>query len=180
MTGRSEKDGFLQRIGISFSNDGFVFPPPQLSLDPPLTNDPLTNPFGYNATDADGVIMAWRDPSVTMNPFKKRAELFFASKALKKKGGKKGVSNNGGESVDDNERIIACVGHAVPSDDTWTKPWTLKPPLQLPYDYAQVYMKYVYIRIDCAVFVFCTYMYTYFINAQCNATQHTNRWRCHM
>jgi len=118
ITGRSKADGELQRIGLTRSNDGLNFSPPEILL------NPSTN-LGYDITDDDGIIMAWRDPFVFQDPQSGIWHMFFSAKAR-----------------DDCGNIRPTVGHAISQSDSLTQ-WLLQPPLTLPQYYHQLEVPYV-------------------------------------
>src|SRR5512135_1037754 len=113
VTGRSKADGELQRIGLARSADGHHFSPPKVVLNPTTKN-------GYNITDCDRVVMAWRDPFVFLDRRDGRWHMLFAAKAAAASG-----------------EAIATVGHAIAQDDNLEQ-WELQPPLQLPRHYHQL------------------------------------------
>ena len=112
VTGRSKADGELQRIGLAKSSNGHDFSRPKVVLDP-------TSRMGYDITDDDGIIMAWRDPFV-FRDHDDRWHMLFAAKAARPAG-----------------PPIATVGHAIAKDDDLEQ-WELQPPLQLPRHYRQL------------------------------------------
>ena len=113
VTGRSKADGELQRIGLAKSDDGHKFSRPKVVLDP-------TPEMGYDITDDDGIIMAWRDPFVFRDHEDGRWHMLFAAKAAMPAG-----------------PPIATVGHAIAQDDDLEQ-WELQSPLQLPRHYRQL------------------------------------------
>ena len=113
VTGRSKADGELQRIGLAKSDDGHKFSRPKVVLDP-------TPRMGYDITDDDGILMAWRDPFVFRDHEDDRWHMLFAAKAAMPAG-----------------PPIATVGHAIAQDDDLEQ-WELQPPLQLPRHYRQL------------------------------------------
>ena len=106
-------DPTQQRIGVTRSNDGQNFSPPKVVLDP-------TPRMGYDITDDDGIIMAWRDPFVFRDHEDDRWHMLFAAKAAMPAG-----------------PPIATVGHAIAQNDDLEQ-WELQPPLQLPRHYRQL------------------------------------------
>jgi glycosyl hydrolase family 32 len=115
VTGRGKSDGELQRIGLAKSADGHNFSPPKVVLNP-------TTKSGYDITDSDRVIMAWRDPFVFLDRQDRVGHwhMLFAAKAAAAAGAP-----------------IATVGHAIAQDDDLEQ-WELQPPLQLPRHYRQL------------------------------------------
>lgn len=118
ITGRSETDGMTQRIGLTRSKDGQHFSVPEVILNPSET-------LGYDVTDGDGIIMAWRDPFVIQDAADGRWHMFFSAK-----------------SEDGCGVIRPTVGHAAADDDTLSR-WTLQPPMVLPQYYRQVEVPYM-------------------------------------
>ncbi len=118
ITGRSKEDGETQRIGLTRSSDGQHFSVPKVILNPSAR-------LGYDITNGDGIIMAWRDPFVFRDPADGRWNMFFSAK-----------------SKDACGVIRPTVGHAVATDDTLAH-WKLLPPLKLPQYYHQVEVPYM-------------------------------------
>lgn len=118
ITGRSEEDGETQRIGLTRSKDGQHFSVPQVILNPSET-------MGYDITDGDGIIMAWRDPFLIQDPTDGRWHMLFSAK-----------------SKDSCGVIRPTVGHAVADDGSFTQ-WTLRRPMRLPQYYRQVEVPYM-------------------------------------
>ncbi len=121
ITGRSKADGTIQRIGLARSSDGQHFSVPEVILNP-------TQSLGYDITDDDGIIMAWRDPFVIKDPKDGRWHMLFSAK-----------------SKDDCGVIRPTVGHAVAEGGDFTR-WKLRPPQVLPQYYRQVEVPYMLIR----------------------------------
>jgi len=96
-----------QTIRAAFSTDGETFTEHPAPLLEPSTQ------HGYDTGDADGVIMAWRDPFVFRDQSGAWRMLFSAK-------------NEG-----------SCVGQAAAEDDSLTR-WKLLPPLDLPARYPQM------------------------------------------
>lgn len=120
ITGRSEADGLTQRIGLTRSRDGHHFSVPTVILSPSET-------MGYDITDDDGIIMAWRDPFLIQDPADGRWHMLFSAK-----------------SKDSCGVIRPTVGHAVAEDeDRRFTHWTLRPPMTLPQYYRQVEVPYM-------------------------------------
>jgi len=113
VTGRSKADGELQRIGLAKSANGQNFSRPKVVLDP-------TPKMGYDITDSDRIIMAWRDPFVFRDHQDDRWHMLFTAKAAMPAG-----------------TPLATVGHAIAQDDDLEQ-WELQPPLQLPRHYRQL------------------------------------------
>jgi hypothetical protein len=112
-TGLSEKDGPLQRIGVAVSSDGHHFEDPKLLLSP-------TTELGYDPTADDGIIMAWRDPSLLQDPRTGSWHMVF------------GAKHRTPEGV-----VKPAVGHAVARGDDLME-WELLPPITLPVHFDQV------------------------------------------
>jgi len=74
ITGRSVADGETQRIGLTRSRDGHHFSVPEVILNP-------TETPGYDITDGDGIIMAWRDPYLIQDPADGRWHMLFSAKS---------------------------------------------------------------------------------------------------
>ncbi|MEJ2310643.1 MAG: glycoside hydrolase family 68 protein [Gammaproteobacteria bacterium] len=118
ITGRSEEDDLTQRIGLARSTDGHHFSVPTVILSP-------TETLGYDITDDDGIIMAWRDPYLIQDPADGRWHMVFSAK-----------------SKDSCGVIRPTVGHAVAEDASFTS-WSLQPPMTLPQYYRQVEVPYM-------------------------------------
>jgi beta-fructofuranosidase len=140
ITGRSEADGMTQRIGLTRSKDGQHFSVPEVILNPSET-------LGYAITDADGIIMAWRDPYLIQDSTDGRWHMFFSAK-----------------SKDSCGVIRPTVGHAVADDDSLSQ-WTLQPPMVLPQYYRQVEVPYMLQRDG---------EYYLFVSTQANPLMETN------
>lgn len=121
ITGRSNADGLTQRIGLTRSKDGQHFSVPEVILNP-------IESAGYDITDDDGIIMAWRDPYVIQDPKDGRWHMLFSAK-----------------SKDGCGVIRPTVGHAIADDDTLSQ-WTLQSPMTLPQYYRQVEVPYMLIH----------------------------------
>lgn len=118
VTGRSRKEGWKQRIGISRSLNGYNFCPPQTILSP-------TEALNYDISDDDGIIMAWRDPYLLKDPETDRWHMFFSAKKRDPRNG-----------------TVPTVGHAIAKDDSLTD-WELQPALDLPNYYHQLEVPYM-------------------------------------
>lgn len=118
ITGRSKKDGWTQRIGLCRSKDGFEFSKPQAILEP-------EERLGYDTTDDDGIIMAWRDPNVMLHPDTGEWHMFFSAKLR-----------------DEDGKPRPTVGHAIAENEALDK-WKLQPPLRLPHYYRQLEVPYM-------------------------------------
>lgn len=122
ITGRSGGDeDWTQQIGLARSTDGQNFSVPEVILSPEEIQ-------GYDITDGDGIIMAWRDPFVIRDPKDNRWHMLFSAKSKDKCG-----------------VIRPTVGHAVAKDESLTR-WRLEPPMELPQYYRQVEVPYMLIR----------------------------------
>lgn len=121
VTGRSMKDGWTQKIGLCRSADGYTFDEPRLILAP-------QERLGYDTTDDDGIIMAWRDPKVLRHPETGQWHMFFSAKMRSEDG-----------------TPHPTVGHAIATSDALDE-WELQPPLRLPHYYAQLEVPYMIYR----------------------------------
>jgi len=119
ITGRSGGDeDWTQQIGLARSRDGQHFSVPEVILSPQET-------LGYDISDGDGIIMAWRDPFLIRDPKDGRWHMLFSAK-----------------SKDGCGVIRPTVGHAVAEDESLTH-WSLRPPMELPQYYRQVEVPYM-------------------------------------
>jgi beta-fructofuranosidase len=112
VTGRSKEDGLLQRIGLARSKDGHNFSDIKLILSP-------EEKFNYDISDEDGVIMAWRDPFVFLDPESDSYHMLFAAK-----------EKNG-------DIIKASIGHAIALDESLEN-WKLLEALDLSESFPQI------------------------------------------
>ncbi|MCU7917439.1 MAG: glycoside hydrolase family 68 protein [Candidatus Thiodiazotropha sp. (ex Epidulcina cf. delphinae)] len=146
ITGRNEEnnDEMNQSIGVSTSKDGHHFTSPQIILPP---TEQVTK-LGYDITNDDGIIMAWRDPFVIQDPATRKWHMFFSAK-----------------SKDACGTIRPTVGHAIATDNTLMN-WQLEEPLKLPQHYRQLEVPYMIARGG---------KYYLFVSTQNNPTMDNNR-----
>ncbi|MGD8909288.1 MAG: hypothetical protein PVI92_08055 [Chromatiales bacterium] len=141
ITGRSGgNEDWTQQIGLARSRDGHNYSVPEVILSPEESH-------GYDITDGDGIIMAWRDPFVIQDPKDSRWHMLFSAK-----------------SKDECGIIRPTVGHAVAEDESLTR-WRLEPPMELPQYYRQVEVPYMLHRGD---------NYYLFVSTQANPRMQEN------
>jgi beta-fructofuranosidase len=111
-TGRNERDGQTQRIGLATSTDGKRW---QRSGQPLLEADARW----YETDEPSPIYKAWRDPAVVQDPESGKYHMFFTAK-----------------TKDGDPRYKGCIGMAV--SDNFEGPYQCVPPILAPGQFAQM------------------------------------------
>lgn len=111
-TGRNQRDGQMQRIGLARSKDGKSWDRPDV---------PLLEPDGrwYETTEPSPIYKAWRDPCVVKDEKTGKHIMYFTAKT---KGG--------------DEKYKGCIG--IAEADEIDGEYDVKPPVLAPGLYAQI------------------------------------------
>ena len=120
----SKSNDLFQRIGLALYNP-ISHCLERLSANPILDPEVLdAEELGYDLTDHDGQIMAWRDPKLWKDPDDGALHIFFATKRRC-------------PSTDGEGQTEAAIGHARMKNQRLDQ-WELLPPLNVPHQFAQI------------------------------------------